>query len=87
MDWDVLDLGHPAVSCTEVALIDLEVQVFGLEEIRGGERDVAVIVSLSGGVRRMKARGVLCCVHCVCTVRGVRGYRISPLGPAVVRLE
>lgn len=48
MDWAVLDLGHQPVSRTDVSLVDLDVQVFGLREIEGVKRDVAVIVSAPG---------------------------------------
>lgn len=49
MDWDPLHLGHPKVSMREVNLIDLGVQVFGLDEIEGGSLPVAIVV---GGRRR-----------------------------------
>jgi hypothetical protein len=48
MDWEPLNLGHPIVSKTDVTIIDLDVQVFGLEEIRGSTRPIAVVVSMQG---------------------------------------
>lgn len=45
MDWAPLNLGHPIVSMKEVNLIDLGVQVFGLEEIKGSDLPIAMVVS------------------------------------------
>jgi len=44
MDWEPLNLAHPIVSKKNVTLIDLDVQVFGLEEIQTSTRPIAVIV-------------------------------------------
>lgn len=45
MDWAVLSLGHEAASKTTVHLIDMDVHVFGLEEIKGSDLPVSILVS------------------------------------------
>lgn len=45
MDYDNLDLGHPAVSKSTVTLVDLDAYVYGLEEIKGRTKPVSIIVS------------------------------------------
>lgn len=47
MDWEPLNLGHPIASMREVNLIDLAVQVFGMDEIEGSDLPVAIIVGSS----------------------------------------
>lgn len=44
MDWAPLHLGHPTASRRDIVLVDLPVQVFGLDEIAGSDLPVAVIV-------------------------------------------
>lgn len=44
LDWDILDLGYPQVSQSTVHMIDMDLHIFGLEEIAGGTRPVGVIV-------------------------------------------
>lgn len=43
-DWAVLDLGHARASQRTVHLVDLRVDVWGLDEIAGGTRPVTCIV-------------------------------------------
>jgi hypothetical protein len=50
MDWEPLHLGHPHASKKTLHLLDMDAHVFGLEEIAGSGRDVAVIVSAVGGM-------------------------------------
>lgn len=45
MDFGNLALGHPPASHKHVWLVDLAVNVYGLEEIRGSTKPVAVVVS------------------------------------------
>lgn len=45
-DWSVLDLGHPAVSQQTVYLVDLRVDVWGVDEIADSTRPVTCIVSV-----------------------------------------
>lgn len=48
MDFPSLDLGHPACSQRTVDLGDMEVYVFGLDEIAGSNKDVAAVVRPGG---------------------------------------
>lgn len=45
-DWSVLDLGHPAVSQRTIYLVDLKVDVWGVDEIAGSSLPVTCIVSI-----------------------------------------
>jgi len=45
MDWAPLHLGHPHASKKTLHLSDMDVHVFGLDEIKGSELPVAIIVS------------------------------------------
>lgn len=44
MDWGRLDLGHPEASVTTVDITDMQVFVHGLEEIKGSNLPIAVVV-------------------------------------------
>lgn len=50
MDYSVLELGHGPVSKKTLHLVDLDVHVHGLEEIKGSSLPVAVVVSLSDNI-------------------------------------
>jgi len=45
LDWESLGLGYDRVSVRTETLIDLDVYVHGLEEIKGSKRPIAMIVS------------------------------------------
>jgi len=45
MDFGNLSLGHPKASHHVVMLVDLAVNVYGLDEIAGSTRPIAVVVS------------------------------------------
>jgi hypothetical protein len=45
MDYPSLDLGVAHMSKTTVSLVDLDVHVFGLEEIRGSKLEIGAVVS------------------------------------------
>lgn len=44
-DWSVLDLGHALVSQRTIYLVDLKVDVWGVDEIAGSSLPVTCIVS------------------------------------------
>lgn len=44
MDWDILNIGYPQSSQKMIHLIDMDLHIFGLEEIAGSTRPIAVIV-------------------------------------------
>lgn len=48
MDFPSLNLGHTPCSRTDLYIVDLDIHVYGLEEIKGSTRPVAVIVGCSG---------------------------------------
>jgi len=50
MNYAGLDLGYPTASKRVVHVLDLEVNVYGLDEIAGSTRDIAVAVSEHGRV-------------------------------------
>lgn len=54
MDFSNLHLGHPPSSKTIVTIVDLDVYVYGLEEIKESKRPISVAVRLTRG-RREKA--------------------------------
>ncbi len=45
MDYPALDLGHKHASRTTLALVDLDVHIWGLEEIAGSTLPIGVVVS------------------------------------------
>lgn len=45
MDYPALDLGNKHCSKTHVAIVDLDVYVWGLEEIKGSKLPIAAVVS------------------------------------------
>lgn len=47
MDFAPLHLDHPAASKRTVHMVDLDVHVFGLDEIKHSKLPIAVIVSLT----------------------------------------
>jgi hypothetical protein len=47
MDYPALDLGHKHASRTTLALVDLDVHIWGLEEIAGSTLPIGVVVSMA----------------------------------------
>lgn len=45
MDYPALDLGHKTGSRTTLSLVDLDVHIWGLEEIKGSQLPIGVVVS------------------------------------------
>lgn len=45
MDYPALDLGNKTCSKTQVSLVDLDVYVWGLEEIKDSKLPIAAVVS------------------------------------------
>lgn len=56
MDYPALDLGHKHASRTTLALVDLDVHIWGLEEIAGSALPVGVVVSLRRGAELLGGR-------------------------------
>lgn len=48
MDYPALDLGNKECSKTHVAIVDLDVFVWGLEEIKDSKLPIAAVVSSPG---------------------------------------
>ncbi|GMK56131.1 hypothetical protein CspeluHIS016_0211870 [Cutaneotrichosporon spelunceum] len=64
MDYPALDLGHTHASCRTLHLVDLDVHVWGLEEITGSELEVGVVIVSHGRCNKARdmepfARGML----------------------------
>lgn len=45
MDFPSLNLGYAPCSKQQCTLVDLDITVYGLEEIQGSDKEVAVVVS------------------------------------------
>ncbi|WVR08863.1 hypothetical protein IAU60_005922 [Kwoniella sp. DSM 27419] len=63
-DYPGLTLGHPQVSVTDVTIVGLHLKVYGLREIEGNERGVAVLIAAHGRMNSQKnmapfAQGIL----------------------------
>ncbi|KAL7421065.1 hypothetical protein Q5752_003949 [Cryptotrichosporon argae] len=54
MDYPSLNLGHPAVSETDVSIVGLDLKVYGLDEIRGSTLPLAVVIALHGRCNSLK---------------------------------
>ncbi|BEJ00229.1 hypothetical protein CcaverHIS631_0500860 [Cutaneotrichosporon cavernicola] len=64
MDYPALDLGHKHASRTTLALVDLDVHIWGLDEIAGSNLPVGVVIASHGRCNKARdmepfARGML----------------------------